>query len=58
MKVKKCTLSVSTMNQLTDNYENVEFILDAVGLKITLSNGRVIFYPLTNIARISFIESA
>ena len=57
MKSKKVTLTVSTMNQLTDNYENVEFVIDSTLLKITLNNGRVIIYPLINVARISFIES-
>lgn len=57
MKCKKVTLTVSTMNQLTDNYENVEFVIDTTLLKITLNNGRVIIYPLINVARISFIEN-
>lgn len=57
MKSKKVTLTVSTMNQLTDNYENVEFVIDSTLLKITLNNGRVIIYPLINVARISFIET-
>ena len=57
MKGKKVTLTVSTMNQLTDNYENVEFVIDSTLLKITLNNGRVIIYPLINVARLSFIEN-
>jgi hypothetical protein len=57
MKMKKVTLTVSTMNKLTDDYENVEFVIDSTLLKITLSNGRVIIYPLINVARISFIEN-
>lgn len=57
MKGKKVTLTVSTMNQLTDNYENVELVIDSTLLKITLNNGRVIIYPLINVARLSFIEN-
>lgn len=58
MKGKKVILSVSTMNKLTDDYENVEFVIDSTLLKVTLSNGRVIIYPLINVARISFKEVA
>lgn len=57
MKGKKVLLTVSTMNGLTDDYENVEFIIDSTLLKITLNNGRVIIYPLINIARICYKEN-
>jgi hypothetical protein len=57
MKGKKVLLTVSTMNGLTDDYENVEFVIDSTLLKITLSNGRVIIYPLINVARICYKEN-
>lgn len=57
MKGKKVLLTVNTMNGLTDNYENVEFVIDTTLLKITLSNGRVIIYPLINVARICYKEN-
>jgi hypothetical protein len=57
MKGKKVLLTVSTMNGLTDDYENVEFVIDTTLLKITLSNGRIIIYPLINIARICYKEN-
>lgn len=57
MKSKNVILTVSTMNGLTDNYENVEFVIDSTLLKITISNGRVIIYPLINVARISYKET-
>lgn len=57
MKGKKVLLTVSTMNGLTDDYENVEFVIDSTLLKITLNNGRIIIYPLINIARICYKEN-
>ena len=57
MKGKKVLLTVSTVNGLTADYENVEFVIDTTLLKITLNNGRVIIYPLFNVARICYKEN-
>lgn len=56
-KKLKYDVFINTVDNIKDEYKNVELRFDDIFITVTLSNGRRIGYPICNISRINFIPN-